>query len=118
VILGREPALWAAVVKALVAVISLFVINLTVDQQGAINALVAVILGVLVAVQVSAEKAVPFLLGLAEAGIYLAVSFGWNVTEAAQIVLLTLVGSIVAVITRDRVVAPRDPAGNPVPPAR
>ena len=111
-ILGREVALWAAVVKALVVVVSLFVVELTTDQQGAINALVAVVLGILVAVQVKAEKALPFLVGLAEAGIYLAASFGWNVTPDRQTALLAVVGAIVAVITRDRVVASLDEAGN------
>lgn len=117
-VLGREPALWAAVAKALIAVISLFIINLTVDQQGALNAVVAVVLGIIVAFQVAAEKAVPLLVGLAEAGVYLAVAFGWDATQNQQLVLLALVGSIVAVITRDRVVGPRDPAGNPVPQTR
>jgi nicotinamide riboside transporter PnuC len=117
VILGREPALWAAAAKALVAVISLFVINLTMDQQGAINAFVAVLLGVIVAFTVASEKAVPLIVGLVEAGIYLAVAFGWNVSADKQTVLLTLIGAIVAIITRDRVVAPVDPAGNRVPDA-
>jgi nicotinamide riboside transporter PnuC len=112
VILGREVALWAAVAKAAVAVISLFVINLTVDQQGALNAVVACVLGIIVAMQVKLEKALPFLVGLVEAGIYLAASFGWNVTPDRQTALLVLVGAIVAVITRDRVVAPLDEAGN------
>lgn len=114
-ILGREPALWAAAGKALVAVISLFVINLTMEQQGGINAFIAVVLGIVVAIQVAAEKAVPLLVGLAEAGIYLAVAFGWDVSADKQTVLLVLVGAIVAIITRDRVVAPVDPAGNRVP---
>lgn len=111
-ILGREVALWAAVVKALVAAFSLFVVELTVDQQGALNAVVACVLGIVVAMQVKAEKALPFLVGLVEAGIYLAASFGWNVTPDKQTALLTVVGAVVAVLTRDRVVAPLDEAGN------
>lgn len=111
-ILGREVALWAAVAKALVVVISLFAVNLTTDQQGAVNAVVACVLGIVVAIQVKAEKALPFVVGLVEAGIYLAASFGWNVTADRQTALLAVVGAIVAVITRDRVVAPIDEHGN------
>lgn len=117
-ILGRETALWAAAAKALIAVISLFVINLTIDQQGALNAFIAVVLGIVVAMQVAAEKALPLLVGLAEGAIYLMVAFGWNLLADRQTVLLTLVGAIVAVITRDRVVAPRDVEGNRVPSVR
>lgn len=113
-ILGREPALWAAAAKAFIAVVSVFVINLTIDQQGALNAVVAAVLGIIVALQVKAEKAVPFIIGLVEAGIFLLVSFGWDATPDQQAVLLALVGAIVAVWTRDRVVAPIDPEGNRV----
>lgn len=111
-ILGREVALWAAAAKALIAMISLWVINPTIDQQGALNALVAVILAVLVAMQVKLEKALAFVVGLVEAGFYVAVAFGWDLPADKQAVALTLVGAIVAVITRDRVVAPVDEAGN------
>lgn len=113
-ILGREVALWAAAAKAGISVISLYLVSLTIDQQGALNAVVAAVLGIIVALQVKAEKAVPFLIGLVEAVLYLAVSFGWNATPDQQAVLLTLVGAIVAVWTRDRVVAPIDPEGNRV----
>lgn len=117
-ILGREPALWGAAARALIVLIATFFFPLTTDQQGTLNAAVAVLLGLIVAFQVSAEKAVPFLLGLLEAGIAVAVSFGWNMPPDRQAVIMTVVVAVIAVITRDRVVAPRDPAGNPVPPAR
>lgn len=111
-ILGREVALWAAAFKALVAMVSLWVVNLTMDQQGALNALVAVILGVIVAIQVKAEKALPLVVGAVEAIFYVALSFGWDLPADKQAVALTLVGAIVAMFTRDRVVAPFDEAGN------
>lgn len=105
-ILGREVALWAAAAKAAVAALSLLVVELTITQQGTLNALVAAVLGVVVAWQVAAEKALPLVVGLVEAGLYVAVAFGWDLSADRQTVLLTLVGAIVAVITRDRVVAP------------
>lgn len=110
-ILGREPALWAAGARALIALLSALFIPLTIDQQGGLNALVAVILGIIVAMQVKAEKAVPFLLGLVEAVIYVAVSFGWNMSADKQTLIVGFVAAIIAIWTRDRVDAPIDAAG-------
>lgn len=113
-ILGREPALWSAALRAAIIAVSTFLFPLTTDQQGALNALVAVLLGLVVAWQVAAEKAVPFILGLLEAGLAVAVAFGWNMPPDRQAVVMTLAAAIVAVVTRDRVVAPIDGQGNPV----
>jgi len=105
-ILGREPAVIAGAIKALIAVLCLTVFTgVSADGQTAINALAAAILGVVVAVQVSAEKALPLVVGLVEAGLYVAVAFGMNVTPDVQAALLVAVGAVVAVITRDRVTA-------------
>lgn len=113
-ILGRDPALIAAAVRAGIALVAAFFVPLTTDQQGALNAVVAAILGIIVAMQVRAEKAVPFLLGLVEAAIYLAVSFGWNVTPDRQALIVGFVAAVVAIWTRDRVTAPIGPSGERV----
>jgi nicotinamide riboside transporter PnuC len=110
-ILGREPALWAAGVRAAIALISALFISLTTDQQGALNAVVACILGIIVAIQVKSDKAVPFILGLVEAVVYLAVSFGWHITPDKQTLIVGFVAAIVAIWTRDRVIAPVDEVG-------
>lgn len=105
-IFGREPAVIAGAIKALVAVVCLTVFTgVTADGQTAINALAAAILGIIVAAQVSAEKALPLVVGLVEAGLYVAVAFGLNVSSDVQAALLVAVGAVVAVITRDRVTA-------------
>jgi len=117
-ILGRDPALWAAAARALILLVTTFFFPLTIDQQGTLNALVAVIIGLVVAFQVAAEKAVPFILGLLEAGTAVAVSFGWNMSPDRQLVIMTVAAALVGLFTRDRVVAPIDAAGNRVPPLR
>ena len=105
-IFGREPAAIAAVVKGVITLIALTLLPLTAEQQTAVNALAAIILAAVVAWQVSAEKAFALLVGLAEAGLYVATSFGLHWGQDKQAALLAVVGAIVAVITRDRVVAP------------
>jgi nicotinamide riboside transporter PnuC len=111
-ILGREPALWAGLAKAAIITVATFIFPLTTDQQGVLNALVAAVLGLVVAFAVSAEKAVPFLLGLLEAIIAVAVSFGANLPPTSQLVVMGLAAAIVAMFTRTQVVAPIPAAPN------
>lgn len=110
-IFGREPAAIVAVVKAIITLIALTLLPLTADQQTAVNALAAAVLAFIVAWQVSAEKAFALLIGLAEAGIYVAANFGLHWSQDKQAALLAVIGAVVAVITRDRVVAPVPPQG-------
>lgn len=108
---GREPAALAAVVRAGIALLAAFFVPLSLEQQGALNAVTAAVLGLIVAFTVKAEKALPLLLGLVEAVVYLAVSFGWQVTAERQALIVAFAAAVVAVWTRDRVTAPLDETG-------
>jgi len=110
-IFGREPATLAAAFKAAVALFAAFFLPLSIEQQGGINALFAAVLGVVVAMAVSAEKALPLLLGLVEAAVYLGVAFGWQVPADSQALIVAFTGAVVAIWTRDRVTAPIGPDG-------
>lgn len=117
-IFGREPAAIAAVVKAVITLVALTLLPLSADQQTALNVLVAAVLAFVVAWQVAAEKAFALLIGLVEAGLYVAANFGLHWGQDKQAALLAVVGAIVALITRDRVVAPIAPDATRVPRVR
>jgi len=106
VILGREPALWGALVRSLVVVLSTFILPLTIDQQGWLNAVTAALIGLIVAATTFREKLVPAILGLLEAVLAGAIAWNWNLSVDKQAIIMTAAAAIVAVITRDRVVAP------------
>lgn len=112
-ILGREPATWAALFKAAVAVVSLTFFSMTDTQQAAVNAAFALVLAIVVAAMVKLEKIFAFLVGAVETGFYLAAEFGFHWPADRQAAVLVLVGAIVAVIQRDRVTAPVGPNGAP-----
>lgn len=112
--LGREPAALAALARAGIALFSAFFMTLSLEQQGALNAVVAALLGVVVAVSVAAEKAWPLLVGLVEAAVYLAVAFGWQVPAEKQALIVAFTAAVVAVVVRDRVDAPVDRLGQSV----
>lgn len=110
-IFGREPAAIAAVIKALITFVALTLLPLTAGQQSTVNAFAAALLGVVVAWQVAREKAFPLIVGLVEAGVYVALNFGLHFSADKQAALLAVVGAIVALVVRDRVVAPIGPEG-------
>lgn len=113
-IFGREPAFISALIKAIITFVSLTILPLSDGQQTAVNAFAAALLGFVVAWQVAREKALPLIVGLVEAGVYVAVHFGFNISSDVQASLLALVGAVVALALRDRVVAPVDPQGQRV----
>lgn len=110
-LLGREPAALAAVARAGIALFAAFVLPLSIEQQGAMNAVIAAVLGIGVAVSVADEKAWPLLVGLVEAAVYLGVSFGWRVPAEKQALIVAFTAALVAVVVRDRVDAPVDRLG-------
>lgn len=110
-LLGREPALWGAVARAVILLVSTFFISLSVDEQGALNAISAAVIGVLVAAFTLRERIVPAILGMLEATVAVAVAFGWGLTPDRQAVIMGVALAIIAIWTRDRVVAPVDENG-------
>jgi nicotinamide riboside transporter PnuC len=95
--IAREPAvLWMAVVAPLIQLISSFVFPMTDEQQGVLNALAAGLAGLITAFMVSAEKALPLLVGLAQAVIAVGVAWGLELDPTAQAAILSLVGAVVA----------------------
>jgi hypothetical protein len=113
-ILGREPALWGTLFRTAILLISTFFFNFTIDQQGALNAVVAAVIGIIVAWQVAGEKAVPLLLGFAEAALAATVAFGVHFSVPTQAVIMGFAAALVGMFTRTQVVAPLDGAGNRV----
>jgi nicotinamide riboside transporter PnuC len=110
-IFGREPAAILATVAAFIQFISLFVVELTTDQQAVLNAVVVAAFGVITSFAVSAEKGLPTLVGLAQSVIALAIGFGADFSAEQQVGLMALVTTAVGLFVRTQVVAPVAPSG-------
>lgn len=107
---GREPAvLWMALVTPLIQLISALVFPLNDEQQGVLNAAAAAALGVIVAFQVSVEKALPLLAGLVQAVIAVGLAFGLELAPETQSAILATVAALVGFFVRTQV-APKVPA--------
>lgn len=104
--LGREPALWIAFAGAAIQVISSLVLELSVDQQGTLNAIIVAAFGIATAVAVKGDQLVPAVLGGFKALLALALAFGLALSPENQAFIMVLVGTVVALAVRDRVIAP------------
>lgn len=107
--IARETAQIAAVVAGLIQLLGALLLGFTTDEQGALNALVVVILGVLTSLSVSAEKAAPLLAGLVQALLAVALAFGFQLTPQIQSSVMVFVGAVVAFYLRTQVFAPVGP---------
>lgn len=104
-ILGREPALWAALAAAAIKLVAAFWIDLSVDQQSTLNAIVAAVigLGVAIAVRDGIQAAV---LGFAQAALALAIGFGLHMSADNQAVIMSFVAVAVGMFVRTQATAP------------
>jgi hypothetical protein len=103
-ILGREPALWLALVAVAVQLGTAFGLNLSDGQQASINAVAIAIVGVLTAYSVH-DGVSAAVLGLFQAGVALAVGFGLHWSPNQQSVVLSAVAAVIAMFVRTQVTA-------------
>jgi hypothetical protein len=105
-IFGREPALIAAFVATLIQVLSALILPLTTEQQGLLNGAVALLLGLVVAAQVSLEKAVPAVIGLLQGLAAVGVAFGFDISANTVSAITAVIAAGAAMFIRTQVVAP------------
>ena len=112
-IFGREPALIMAFLSSAIAVFSAFILPLSDEQQGVLNAIVVALFGFITAALLDKEKFVPALVGLTKAVIAVAISFGLHWTPEQQGLALSLVVAAAALWYRPQVVASVPPEQAP-----
>lgn len=103
-IFGREPALWASLFAIAIKMISAFWLHVSIDDQARINATVAAVIGVLVAVSVR-DGVSAAVLGLVQAAIALGVGFGLHWTADQQALVMSAAAAIAAMFVRTQVTA-------------
>jgi uncharacterized membrane protein len=103
---GREPAVWMATVGAVWQILAAFGFGFDPKLQSIITAIVAAVLGVIVAVQVG-DGIIAAVNGLVVAGVSLVAYFGLNWGAETQAKIVSAVMLIIAwFVTRPNVTAP------------
>lgn len=102
-IFGREPALWAMLIAAVVQGCGLM-FHWSDPQVGTINGLTTLVLGAIVAFMTH-DGFGAALLGALQGVLNLVLAFGLNVDTATQAAIMTLAAAVVAMFTRSQVTA-------------
>jgi hypothetical protein len=102
----REPALFLALFAALVQGVSAFFFELTVTQQGVLNAAAVAVAGIVTAAMVARDHLPPAILGALQAVLAVGLAFGLDLSPERQTVIMTLAAAVVAMFVRTQVTAP------------
>jgi hypothetical protein len=105
-VFGREPALIVGAASAAIQFVSAVVFPLSVEQQGALNGVVALLLGLVVAWKVSAEKAAAALVAVFQGLIAVGLAFGLDWSPSVQSAVMLLVTAAASFFVRTQVTAP------------
>lgn len=104
-LLGREPALWVAVLTAALGSLTAFGVDVSPTVQGVIVAAASAGLGLIVAVSVH-DGIAAAVLGFAQALVSLVVGLGYDMSPDNQMKVMGLVITVVAWVTRKVSTAP------------
>jgi hypothetical protein len=102
---GREPAVWLAALGALWQILAAFGLDFDPKLQSIVTAVVAAVLGLVVAVQVG-DGILAAIAGLVTAGVSLFAYFGLDWSAETQAKVVGAVMLLVGVWVRDKVTAP------------
>lgn len=104
-LLNREPAFISGIIAALLQLLSVTVTHWDTNTQGAINAVIVAVMGLITAWSVSKDGALAALTGLGKALIALGLAFGLSLSPNLQTMIMIGVTVIGAFLVRDRVTA-------------
>lgn len=107
---GREPAVLITQVNAAIVAV-LLLSKLSEPVQAAIGGATTAIGGLIIAMVVKRERALPALVAVARTLVTLAVVLGVKWDPAYQIMLIAAFETVAGIFIRDRVVAPVDETG-------
>ena len=111
----RYPAVILGIVSALLQMLTAYGLDLSKDETTWINAAVAAVLGLAMAIAVAHDRLRPAILGLGQAGFGLAIAFGAHVSQDQVATAMAVIAALAAAFTHTQVVAAIDKHGNRVP---
>jgi hypothetical protein len=103
---GRDPVWYTNLFAVLVSAVAAFGLNLTDDQQGALNAVAVGLAGVIIAIKLRSEGQLAVVVHLVQAVIALGLAFGLHLSPEQQLVAVALVQAVGSGFLRTQVTAP------------
>lgn len=102
---GRDPVWYTNLFAALVMGLSTFILPLTADQQGGLNAVAITIAGAYTAWKVG-DGQLSLVVNIFKAIVALAISFGLHYTPEQQMAVMAIVVALGSAFVRTQVIAP------------
>jgi nicotinamide riboside transporter PnuC len=109
-IFGREPALWAALLNAVVYVLCAWIFHPSPQVEAGIIAVISAVLGIVVAVSTK-DGVSAAILGLVKAVLALLLGFGLKMSADQQAGILALAAALTGMFVRTQATAPIGPDG-------
>jgi hypothetical protein len=103
--LGREPALMTAFLALLAQGGTVLFMDLSPELQGGVNAVAAAVAGIITSWGVATDKMLPFVLGLVQALLSLAMAFGMHLSPEEQSTLMGFAALVIGMFVRTQVYA-------------
>lgn len=104
-IFGREPALILGLFAAFLQLLSSTVLDLSVDQQGVLNAVAVAVVGFATAYSVARDKLAPAILGLVQSVLASSLAFGLDLAPEVQGSIMAFASAATAAFVRTQVTA-------------
>lgn len=105
-IFGREPVYWLTAVAVILKLIAAYGIDVSDNEQAAINAVLAAAVGVASAYVLKTGAVAASILGFAQAGIALFIAFGLNMDAHQQGLIMAALATVLALVLHEQVTAP------------
>jgi hypothetical protein len=101
----RDSALWLGLIAVLTQLGTAFYAPFSAELQGAVNAVVVAAAGLLTAAFAAADRVPPAVLGFVQAGMALALAFGFALSPYLQSTIMTAVTAAFAAYARTQIVS-------------
>lgn len=105
-IFGREPVVILAFIAVALKLATAYGLDVSADQQGAIMAVLSLIVAVVNAIILKTGAVGAAIINLAQGAIALFLAFGLDMSADQQALWMALIESVVALWVREKVVAP------------
>lgn len=105
-IFGREPVYWLTAVAVLLKLVAAYGLDVSDNQQAAINAALAAAVGIASAVVLKTGALAATILNFGQAGIALFVAFGLNMDAHQQGLIMSGIATVLALVLHEQVTAP------------
>lgn len=105
----RDPVVILALLTGLLQVLSAIVFRWSDEQTGALNAALALAVGLVAAGVVSLDKAVPLVAGLAQALFAVGMAYGFELDPVAQSAIMALIAAVTGAFVRTQVTVSAPP---------